>query len=183
MPPPPHCLSTPFFIYLFIHLLFFRAVPVAYGGDPGDSERWPQPHQHHIRAASATYTTVHGGEGSLALWVGSGIEPTSSWILVRFVTTEPREELLHLPFLKSCLHSRINFLFFLQPMQSTFSPQLYWKWSDKSHQWPPNLQAQLLFFSKQTSLLHLTASFPPQSNCYPSHYPPWLHTYSVLCSH
>ena len=33
---------------------------------------------------------------SLIHWAGPGIEPRSSWILVRFVTTEPRWELLTL---------------------------------------------------------------------------------------
>jgi len=41
--------------------------------------------QHGIQATSATYTTAHGTEGSLTHWAVPGIEPTSSWILVRFV--------------------------------------------------------------------------------------------------
>ena len=40
-----------------------------------------------------TYTTVHGNAGSLTHWVRPGIEPMSSWILVRFVTTDPQWEL------------------------------------------------------------------------------------------
>ena len=47
-----------------------------------------------IRAVSATYTTTHGNSRSLTHWVRLGIEPSSSWILVRFVTTEPRWELI-----------------------------------------------------------------------------------------
>ena len=38
--------------------------------------------------------------GSLTHWAGPGIEPTSSWILVGFMSTEPWWELLHLFFLK-----------------------------------------------------------------------------------
>ena len=49
----------------------------------------PQPQQHGIQAVSATYTTVHGNTGSLTHWVRPGLEPASSWILVRFVSTEP----------------------------------------------------------------------------------------------
>ena len=41
---------------------------------------------------SVTYPTAHGA-GSLTLCAGPGIEPVSSWILVRFVSSEPRQEL------------------------------------------------------------------------------------------
>ena len=43
-----------------------------------------------------TYTTAHGNAGSLTHWVRSGIEPTSSWLLVRFVSAAPQWELLEL---------------------------------------------------------------------------------------
>ena len=49
----------------------------------------PRPQQCQIGAASATYTTVHGNAQSLTHWARPGIEPKSSWILVRFVTAEP----------------------------------------------------------------------------------------------
>ena len=45
--------------------------------------------QRQIRALSATYTVAYGNAGSLTHWTGPGIEPTSSWILVEFVTDEP----------------------------------------------------------------------------------------------
>ena len=38
---------------------------------------------------SVTYTTAHGNARSLIHWERSGMEPTSSWILVVFVTAEP----------------------------------------------------------------------------------------------
>ena len=44
-------------------------------------------------AASGTYTTAHGNAGSLTHWARPGIEPSSSWILVRFPSTEPQREL------------------------------------------------------------------------------------------
>ena len=47
----------------------------------------PQPQQLGIRV---TYTTAHGNAGSLNHWVRPGIEPESSWILVGFITIEPR---------------------------------------------------------------------------------------------
>ena len=53
-----------------------------------------------IRATSSTYTTVHGNAGSVTHWARPGIEPLSSWILIRFVTMKPRWELL--PALHSC---------------------------------------------------------------------------------
>ena len=46
------------------------------------------------RASSVTYTTAHSNAGSLTHWARPGIEPTSSWILVRFVSVEPQQELL-----------------------------------------------------------------------------------------
>ena len=41
-----------------------------------------------------TYTTAHGNAGSLTHWPRPGIEPASSRMLVRFVSAEPRQELL-----------------------------------------------------------------------------------------
>ena len=45
----------------------------------------PQPQQHQIWAASVTYTTAYGNARSLTHWARPGIEPASSWFLVRFV--------------------------------------------------------------------------------------------------
>ena len=58
-----------------------------------------QPQQCRTWAVSATYTAAHGRAGSLTHWVGPGIEPESSGILVRFITSEPWWELLHIMFL------------------------------------------------------------------------------------
>ena len=55
----------------------------------------PQPQQHRIQATSVTCTTDHGNARSLTDWAKPGIEPASSWILVRFVSTEPWRELLY----------------------------------------------------------------------------------------
>ena len=41
-------------------------------------------------ALSATYTTAHNHARSLTHRVRPGIEPASSWILVRLVTAEPQ---------------------------------------------------------------------------------------------
>ena len=48
-----------------------------------------------IQVTSVTYTTVHGNTRSLIHWARPGIEPASSWILVRFISAEPRQELQH----------------------------------------------------------------------------------------
>ena len=40
-----------------------------------------------------TYTTAHSNTGSLTHWVRPGTEPVSSRMLVRFFSTEPRQEL------------------------------------------------------------------------------------------
>ena len=51
-----------------------------------------------IRAASATYTTVHDDAGSLTRWARPGVRPAFSWILVGFITTKPQWELPVLSF-------------------------------------------------------------------------------------
>jgi len=60
----------------------------------------PQPQQHQIQATSVTYTTALHNTRSVTHWTGPGIEPASSWILVRFVTVEPQWEHPLLYFLK-----------------------------------------------------------------------------------
>ena len=45
----------------------------------------PEPEQHGIQAESATYTTAHGNIRSLTHRARRGIEPATSWFLVRLV--------------------------------------------------------------------------------------------------
>ena len=60
---------------------------------------------------SATYTTAHGNARSLTHWARPGIESTTSWLLVGFVSVAPRQELLP-PFLfKSQLPSEVGHVF------------------------------------------------------------------------
>ena len=47
---------------------------------------YTQPQQLETRAVSATYTTTHCNARSLTHWPMPGIEPASSWMLVRFVS-------------------------------------------------------------------------------------------------
>ena len=53
---------------------------------------YTQLQQCQIWATSDTYITAHGKARSLTDWARPGIEPTSLWILVRFITTEPQWE-------------------------------------------------------------------------------------------
>ena len=63
------------------------------GAYPGYS-CWPapQPQQCQIRATSAAYTTAHSITGFLTHWVRPGSKPAPSWVLVRFISTEPWQE-------------------------------------------------------------------------------------------
>ena len=92
------CIS--FFVCVFFcFVCLFRATSTAYGvprlGVKSDLQplahttttEMPDPNQ------SATQTTAHQNTGSLTRLARPGIEPASSWILVRFVSTEPRWEL------------------------------------------------------------------------------------------
>ena len=85
------------YFYFILFLLFFYGHTRIIWRFPGLVLNWsyshqptPQPQQHQIRATSATYTTAHGNAGSLSHWVRPRIEPKSSWMLVRFVSAEPR---------------------------------------------------------------------------------------------
>ena len=78
----------------------FRPAPVVYGGSQAKglvgAVAAGLPHSHsnlRIRVASSTYTTAHGNTGSLTHRARPGIKPASSWMLVRFVSAEPRQEL------------------------------------------------------------------------------------------
>ena len=83
-----------FFCFLGPHLQHMEVPRLG-----AESELWlppqPQPQQHQVQAACVTYTTPHGNTRSLTHWVRPEIEPTSSWILVRFVTTGPQWKLGH----------------------------------------------------------------------------------------
>ena len=61
----------------------------------------PQQWQCQIWVSSATRTTAHGNARSLIHWARPWIEPESSWILVRFLSAVPWQEL---PYFCSNLH-------------------------------------------------------------------------------
>ena len=75
--------------------LLFRAAHAGYGSfqvrglnQIYSCQPTPWPQQHWIRATPAAYTAAHGNSGSLTHWARAGIKPSSSWILVGFVTVE-----------------------------------------------------------------------------------------------
>ena len=93
-------------LVLCVCVCVFRASPTANGGSRGRGQigavgsHWPMPQSLQLRiwAVSATYTTAQGNAGSISHWVRPGIKPASSWILVRFVSMEPQQELLFVCF-------------------------------------------------------------------------------------
>ena len=66
-------------------LFYFRAALMAYGGSQA---------RGHIGTAAAGPSHSRSNAGSLMHWARPGLEPMSSWILARFVTSEPQQELL-----------------------------------------------------------------------------------------
>ena len=99
------------FVYKFFFFIFFvflrphpqyKDVPRLGGpiGTIGASLR-----HSHSNARSVTYTTAHGNTRSLTHWARPGIEPTTSWFLVRFVSVVPWWELLFINFSLYCNHT------------------------------------------------------------------------------
>ena len=87
--------SEGFFVCLFSFFFFFFCLfrqnlgiwrfP-GYGSNRSYScQLTPQPQQCRIQAVSVTYPTAHSNTRYLIHWSKSGIEPATSWILVRFV--------------------------------------------------------------------------------------------------
>ena len=87
------------FIYLFLSFVFYgRTHSMWRFPGLGSNQNWsrqptPQPQQRGIQATSVTYTTVHSNSRFLTCWVSAGIKPTSSRMLVGFLTAEPPWEL------------------------------------------------------------------------------------------
>ena len=71
-------------MFLFVLFLLFRATPAAYGGFQASG--W-------IRAVATGLHHRSQQRWSLIHWARPGIKPPSSWMLVRFVSTEPWREL------------------------------------------------------------------------------------------
>ena len=63
-----------------------------------------------IWATSVTYTTAHGNARSLTHWAWPGIEPVTSWFLIRVVSAASQRE-LHARTLKKCFFIRMYFIY------------------------------------------------------------------------
>ena len=78
-----------FFLFLGLHLHPWKF--------PGQGSYWnctcqPTPQQHRIQAVSVTCTAPHGNTRSLNHWVRPRIKPTSTWVLVGFITCQATME-------------------------------------------------------------------------------------------
>ena len=84
----------------------------------------PSTQQHRIWATSAIYITAHSSAGSLTHWGRPGIRPASSWIVVRFVTTQPPLKLLEMLVLvltfASLIHIRLTLYMLLSVWLHSF---------------------------------------------------------------
>ena len=85
----------------YIYLCLFRATPMPYGSSQARGQiRAVAAVLHHFQSNTRSkpnlrlYTTAHDNAGSLTHGERPGIKPASSWILVRFVSTDTQCELL-----------------------------------------------------------------------------------------
>ena len=89
----PYLLLTLWFVFCCCLFVF------AFGSQPrGQIGAATGLHHSHSNAKSEpclwpTYTTAHDNTRSLTHWAKPGIEPATSWFLVRFISTTPRQEL------------------------------------------------------------------------------------------
>ena len=82
-----------FFFFLSFVFCLFRAALSAYGGSQTRGQigaiaaglRHSYNNASSEQATPVTYATAHSNSRSLTHWERPGIEPASSWILVRFV--------------------------------------------------------------------------------------------------
>ena len=96
-------------LLLLFLLLWGGGVGVAYGSSQGSNHNCscqptPQLQQGQIWVAPVTYTTSQGNAGTLTYWARLGIEPSSSWILVGFVTHQATMRTPGRQVLVSCCH-------------------------------------------------------------------------------
>ena len=81
---------------LLLFCFFFRATPKGSGGSLA---------RGRIGATAAALHHSHSNARSLTHWRRPGIEPASSWILVRSITSEPQQQLCQ------CFFLLIGFVF------------------------------------------------------------------------
>ena len=97
-----HTMTVLFFFFFFFFFFFLGA---AHGSSKARGlnqsysyQPTPQLQQCQIWASSSTHTTAHGNATSLTHWKRPGIEPATSWFVVRFVSAVPWQELQWLSF-------------------------------------------------------------------------------------
>ena len=87
------------FIYLFLVLHWQHTEVLRLGVELGlQLPAYTMATARRIQATSAIYTTAHGNAGSLTHWARPGMEPITSWFLVRFLSAVPQLELQVLNF-------------------------------------------------------------------------------------
>ena len=84
----------------------------------------PQPQQCRILATTATYTTAHSNTGSPTHWASLGIKPTTSRLLVGFISAVPQRELLFWILMYIKITSSENIVLLL-PFQSQYLQFLF----------------------------------------------------------
>ena len=99
------------FLKVILYFCLFRATPMAYGISQAKLEQQLPAYTTATAAQdlSCVYHlySLHGNTRYLTHWVRPGIKLASSWILVRFVTAEPWQELWKWTFL--CLTGHLGF--------------------------------------------------------------------------
>ena len=113
----------------------------------------PEPQQRQIQAPSATYTIAHGNAWSLTHWARLGIEPTTSWFPVWFISTAPRRELWHILLVLMPLF--VSLLIYMQRGTSIF----LWFWNTSALLGNVIIQT-LKRMGGRISLLRLTHTWP-----------------------
>ena len=90
------CFKTEFLLF-FIYFLLFRAAPTAYGGSqtrgPIGAVVAGLYHSYSNTRSEPHLQPTPQLTGSLTHWARPGIEPTTSWFLVGFVSAVPRWKL------------------------------------------------------------------------------------------
>ena len=98
---PKFSFSFLFFFFFFLSFCLFRATPAAYGGSLAGgligATAAGLHHSHsntrsklHLRPTPQLKATLH----PQTHWARPGIKPETSWLLVRFISTAPRWELV-----------------------------------------------------------------------------------------
>ena len=101
----------------------------------------PQPQQpHQIPAGSVTHTEAQSNTRVLTHWKRPGIEPASSWILVRFITAEPQQELQKPIFMS--VHYSLLTCFPINSFQTTYNYELWWGECFPETEWLPLVYLQ-----------------------------------------